>query len=204
MNYKIKKSLLGKENVLYSCGKCRRRLSSPLENAGKKDRCPDCQCAFVVPGGEVRKKRAAEQQRRQHELDKRNAELHREQAMQEKNEAELQQRINSVLLATGDLQEPYEILDTIMAFASTGSPGFLEKDRGNAAAAFVAVKQLMRQIAVSNGGDAVINCQFEHRFAVAGEGILSNQAVEMFCYGTLVRRLSKVTDYAIAEVCMAE
>jgi DNA-directed RNA polymerase subunit RPC12/RpoP len=48
----FKKSLLGRRTVSYDCPRCAARLSSPLEEAGKKDSCPDCGATFTVPGTE--------------------------------------------------------------------------------------------------------------------------------------------------------
>ena len=46
----VKKRLLGGHLLVYGCSKCQTRLTSPLDDAGKSDSCPDCGTTFVVPG----------------------------------------------------------------------------------------------------------------------------------------------------------
>ena len=48
-DYRIKKTL-GAMSVSYPCSACGSRLTSPLNNAGGIDHCPDCGTKFVVPG----------------------------------------------------------------------------------------------------------------------------------------------------------
>lgn len=48
-DYEIKKGVLG-QKVLYNCPTCGVPLSSAFENAGRSDKCPDCQHPHVVPG----------------------------------------------------------------------------------------------------------------------------------------------------------
>jgi uncharacterized protein YbjQ (UPF0145 family) len=49
------------------------------------------------------------------------------------------------------------------------------------------VKQQLRRSCHALGGDAVINCEFEYRVAIAPGLLASNQVVEIFAYGTAVR-----------------
>ena len=53
--------------------------------------------------------------------------------------------------------------------------------------AFDKVKDGLRQKAKELGGQAVINCQFEYRIAVANGFGGSKQVIEIFAYGTAVR-----------------
>jgi hypothetical protein len=67
----VTKNLFGRYSIKYDCPQCKSRLTSPLNDAGKADSCPDCGAAFRVPGVEERKRVLAERER---ELAERRAE----------------------------------------------------------------------------------------------------------------------------------
>jgi Zn-finger nucleic acid-binding protein len=46
----IKNGLLGRRSISYGCPRCKTRLTSPLDDAGKSDTCPECGAVFAVPG----------------------------------------------------------------------------------------------------------------------------------------------------------
>ncbi len=46
----IKKTVFGGVVVIYSCPECEEILRSPVLEIGIKDECPNCNCAFFVPG----------------------------------------------------------------------------------------------------------------------------------------------------------
>jgi hypothetical protein len=50
MQYKIESNPQGQAFVKYRCPRCKCILNSPLADAGKRDKCPDCTQIFVVPG----------------------------------------------------------------------------------------------------------------------------------------------------------
>jgi len=52
----IKKNWRGAYVVSYDCPRCGERLKSPIEDAGKRDQCPDCEAVFVVPGASERER----------------------------------------------------------------------------------------------------------------------------------------------------
>lgn len=64
----VKRRLLGGHLLVYGCPKCQTRLTSPLDDAGKSDSCPDCGTTFVVPGvaerEQIRAEAAAAQQQK--------------------------------------------------------------------------------------------------------------------------------------------
>ena len=94
------------------------------------------------------------------------------------------QAIQKIILTTGDLKEPYEILDTIIAL-DAHEAGYFSSAKPSTA--FDGVKNQLRTIAYDMGADAVICCQFEYRVAV-GQGLFgSKQAIEIFAYGTAVK-----------------
>jgi hypothetical protein len=51
---RIRKGLFGRYLVGYECPRCLTALTSPLDDAGKQDACPDCGTQFVVPGTKER------------------------------------------------------------------------------------------------------------------------------------------------------
>lgn len=87
---------------------------------------------------------------------------------------------------TGSLKEPYEILDSVFAFAHARPKGFFGDREFNLNDAFDGVKNKLRSECKSKGGNAVIDCQFEYRIAV-DPGIITDQIFEIFAYGTAVR-----------------
>ena len=92
---------------------------------------------------------------------------------------------SKVLVATGDLNEDYEIIDVIFALDSSTEKFFSSADPNQA---FANVKDKLRQKCAELGGQAVINCEFEHRVASTTSAFgNAKQVVEIFAYGTAVR-----------------
>ncbi|MBR4262086.1 MAG: heavy metal-binding domain-containing protein [Bacilli bacterium] len=92
--------------------------------------------------------------------------------------------MNNILITTGDIQEEYEVIDTIFAVDSCKESFFNGADPNKA---FNKVKETLRSKANELGGQAVINCQFEYRNATAPGFVGSKQVIEIFAYGTAVR-----------------
>ena len=92
-----------------------------------------------------------------------------------------------VLVITGELNMNYQVIDSIFAMDSHQEGWISGADPGKA---FAGVRAQLRQKAVDLGGDAVINCMFEYRVSV-GKGALggAKQVMEIFAYGTVVRRV---------------
>ena len=93
-----------------------------------------------------------------------------------------------VVISTGDLKQEYEILDTIFAIDSHAG-GFWSKSV-SPSKAFEGVKEQLDKECKKLGGNAVINCQFEYRNALAYDGLLGNkkkQVIEILAYGTAVK-----------------
>ncbi len=95
--------------------------------------------------------------------------------------AELQSQIPII---AGDHPGPYEVIDSIFAIDSAAEALFQGPDPG---AAFDGVKQQLRVNCLELGGDAVINCSFEYRDALAGGVLGKKQCPEVFAYGTAVK-----------------
>lgn len=98
-NVNCRKTILGKYEVTYDCPGCGESLKNDLEDAGKDDQCPHCECEFVVPGtkykDEIERRRAeriAEKEKEvaRREAEKREAERRSREAEEKaKREAEL-------------------------------------------------------------------------------------------------------------------
>jgi hypothetical protein len=93
----------------------------------------------------------------------------------------------NILVITGDLNMNYQIIDSVFAMDNHAEGIFASADPGKA---FAGVRAQLREKALEKGGDAVINCMFEYRVSV-GTGLLggSKQVMEIFAYGTVVRRV---------------
>lgn len=89
-----------------------------------------------------------------------------------------------MIIATGDIRQDYQIIDTIFAMDSH-KEGFLSSADPNKA--FAGVKAQLEKKCAALGGNAVINCEFEYRNAL-GEGVIGKkQVIEIFAYGTAVK-----------------
>jgi tetratricopeptide (TPR) repeat protein len=90
-----------------------------------------------------------------------------------------------IVISTGSINNDFEIIDTIFAMDSAKEGIFSGADPDKA---FAKVKEQLKAKCKTLGGNAVLDCQFEYRFAV-GEGLLggSKQVIEIFAYGTVVK-----------------
>lgn len=113
-------------------------------------------------------------------------ELEKEQIrqQQEKRAKDRSEAISKVMLTTGGIQHPYEILDVIIAIEGHEAGYF---DSANPAKAFDGVKKQLRTIAYDMKADVVVHCQFEYRVAAERGLFGSKQAIEIFAYGTAVK-----------------
>jgi len=93
---------------------------------------------------------------------------------------------DNIIISTGDLKKEYEILDTIFAIDSHKEGMFSSANPGKA---FDGVKEQLVKECKKLGGNAVINCLFEYRNALAGGGFLGGKAqvIEILAYGTAVK-----------------
>ena len=80
--YEVKRGIIGKPKVAYQCAKCHNDLESDLTDAGKKDTCPLCKAAFIVPG--QRELKEMQNAAKQKEEERRVAEAHRIRQREEK------------------------------------------------------------------------------------------------------------------------
>ena len=91
----------------------------------------------------------------------------------------------NVIISTGGIPGDYDTIDTIFAMGGAKEGVFSELDPNKA---FDGVKSALADRCRAIGGDAVLFCQFEYRVALA-QGLLgSKQALEIFAYGTAVKR----------------
>ena len=123
---------------------------------------------------------------------------------------ELEQRLSRIFISSGPINVPFKVLDVVFAMDSHDEGFFkniLQQAVGirvaaaNPTKAFDKVKLQLRAQCHAMGGDAVINCQFEHRVAVSNTipglsvgaqlipGLANKQVVEILAYGTVVKLL---------------
>jgi uncharacterized protein YbjQ (UPF0145 family) len=118
-------------------------------------------------------------------MNEHNQKVAAEEAAEETANAEWDAKYNAVVITTGDLKRPYEVMDTVFAMDSSEA-GFFSS--ANPTAAFQALNGQLRSVAASAGADAIIACQFEYRNAyVDGTFGGTNQVIELFAYGTAVK-----------------
>jgi len=86
MRYVVTKSLIGAPSVKFNCPGCRVRLTSSLREAGDRDACPECGCAFDVPGVTERQQleRRENAEREKHAIEREQAAAAKLQAAQER------------------------------------------------------------------------------------------------------------------------
>lgn len=89
-----------------------------------------------------------------------------------------------IILSTGTLEREFEIIEVIFAF-DAHKAGFLTNASPDKA--FDGVKKHLREKCSLLGGDAVLNCQFEYRNAIADGLVSKKQVIEIFAYGTVVK-----------------
>lgn len=104
----------------------------------------------------------------------------------EAEEAERNDRFSKIKVSTSSVSQQFEVVDVIFAFDSH-KEGFLDNG-ADPTKAFVKVVNRLRSICADLGGDAVINCQFDYRYAV-GSSLVGNakQVIEIYAYGTAVK-----------------
>lgn len=113
---------------------------------------------------------------------------------EEKSKSQLKEKLKSIqniVVTTGDLKEPYEIISPTFTLGQDRGGTFnqLLGGNGSPSSAFdVSVFQLKNK-AYELGADAIICAKFEYRVAVGQKGLTGNynRVVEFFSYGTAVK-----------------
>jgi len=96
--------------------------------------------------------------------------------------------IKDIIVTTGDIKEPYTIIDTIFTVDNNKEESWFFTWAENPMKAFGRVKMNLRRLCYKLGGDAIIHCQFEYRIALTGD---KTQILEIFAYGTVVKFMNK-------------
>jgi DNA-directed RNA polymerase subunit RPC12/RpoP len=92
-----------------------------------------------------------------------------------------------IILSTGQVGRPYEVLDVVFAIDLADPSAFARRGSADAGAAFNKVKMLLRHQCAARGGNAVMHCQFFQRVAEGSNLPAGKQPVEIFAYGTAVK-----------------
>lgn len=92
---------------------------------------------------------------------------------------------SEVVTTTGDLRQPYTIIDTIFCY---GSDEGLMGTKPDVQFAYEKVRNKVRAQCVKLGGNAVVHLTVEYRIALADQilGSGKNQVIEFWAYGTVV------------------
>ena len=96
-----------------------------------------------------------------------------------------EQSRREVLCSTGDIHEPYTILDVVFAIGNS-IQGFLNV--ADPVEAYSGVLKSLKKAAVKKGGDAVINVAFNYRSGFEEGALAKKQVFEIIAFGTAVRR----------------
>jgi Putative heavy-metal-binding len=120
------------------------------------------------------------------EIQKAQEQAKEKKALTDAENAARNERFSKIKVSTSSINQQYEVVDIIFAFDSH-KEGFLENG-ADPTKAFVKVVNRLRSICADLGGDAVINCQFDYRYAV-GSSLVGNakQVIEIYAYGTAVK-----------------
>ena len=175
MEFRIRKNLLGQEKIYFRCHSCSTDLSAAAADAGEEIMCPNCSSGFPVPG-----RKFMDQQKFRRELVEREKKLRA--ARKEQKRVSYEHAVDSVILSTGDIPGEYKIVDVVFALGDSRQSGSVATSDP-----FNALKDELKRLAIEKGGDAVINCRFEHRITVIESSY--NRAIEFVAYGTLIRRM---------------
>ena len=89
-----------------------------------------------------------------------------------------------MIISTTNINDNYEVIDTVFVLQSQGAGGFLGSGGIDTAAAFDGVKSQLSAKAEQLGADATIGCDFEQRIAADA---LGGQVLEIFAFGTAVK-----------------
>ena len=92
----LKADIFCRYSIGYDCPKCRERLKSPIDDAGKPDACPSCRTVLIVPG---------EKERHQLIENQRLAQLQKEENLAQRRLANEQRQIELARAATERMQE---------------------------------------------------------------------------------------------------
>ena len=93
---------------------------------------------------------------------------------------------SEVLCSTGDIREPYTIVDVVFAIGNSTQSFFNTADPVEA---YSEVLKGLKEAASQVGGNAVINVAFNYREAAEAGALANKQVFEIIAFGTAVLRL---------------
>lgn len=85
-NVNYRRTILGKYEVTYDCPGCGKSLKNDLDDAGKQDQCPHCECDFFVPGTQYKQEIERRQAARHAKKEAEKAEFERQARESRENE----------------------------------------------------------------------------------------------------------------------
>jgi hypothetical protein len=149
------------------CLGCGNTFSVSIFDLSKDQLCPNCSRTAKVKS--------------KHEDD--------EKLVAEEKQAQLESELTAgqVLLSTGEMGRPYQVIDVIFAIDSADQSAPNRLAGADPGAVFNKVKVQLRRQCRAHGGDAVIHCRFSHRVAAGADLPGGKQTLEIFAYGTAVK-----------------
>lgn len=104
---------------------------------------------------------------------------------------QLEKETAHITVSTSSVCEKYKVIGTVFAFQTHKADLFGSLFGGNAAAdpfvAFQGVSNVLKQNCYRQGGDAVINCQFNWETGSTKELGITRQTHMIYAYGTAVK-----------------
>ena len=88
---------------------------------------------------------------------------------------------NEIVISTGNIANNYEIIDVICAHFSESISSFDDVDQNKI---FENAKSALKVKCAEVGGQAVINCRFEHQTRVVNN---IKKIFEVYAYGTAIK-----------------
>jgi hypothetical protein len=156
-NAKCRRTIFGKYEVTYDCPECGASLKNDLDDAGKRDTCPHCECEFKVPGSSFREKiekekaeklelKLEQDRLKESEKQKKDA-ISLEIKVAEKDNTEKAKQeaasYNNIIVTTGDLRADYDIIGPVF-FQVSNRGGFFSSPLDKIAANYKAEISQMR------------------------------------------------------------
>ena len=149
--------------MIVRCKSCYHKIEATEEFYGEDVECPNCSTAIYIPYPETTPEPQIKPAGTEHRL----------------------------TISTGKPCYEYEIIDTVFALDSHTEGGLLGLfgEGAEPSKAFEGVKAQLKRIGKDMRADAVIDCHFEYRAAVAEKLLGNSQCIEIFAYGTAVRKV---------------
>lgn len=211
-NAKCRRTIFGKYEVTYDCPECGASLKNDLDDAGKDDTCPHCDCEFKVPGlsfkeklekekAEKRELKAEQNRIKEIEKQKLNPMVSGLNVAQKDGTEKSNQdtaNYNNVIVTTGDLRADYDIIGPIF-FQVSNRGGFFSSPLDKVAANYKAEILQMR-----NSGQFSPRVGWDWGFFYGEYNVGQNDFDKAFFVGVQELKKRAMSLGADAVICMRQ